>query len=279
MTQATQQDQTLNITDPETGRIWEIPRRLTRTIMADVAERWVANVDISQDVCRHIVTPPFLKPIPVNGRHILSLCAIFMRHAAPTWTPLHMGPSSHNCALRVACIDQRDGSPAVWVDHRYTDSHLAGALSKLGFAPVRPHLAVSQHPRGGKHRLSLRTLDGSISLNLIETSNHTPSAHPDTPAHPAPLFRDRDHFTDYFLSGTRSYGPTDQPGRFTVVDLTKTRVGPFQHISTMRGTLKTLWGTHPCNSVYRSRNSLYRWHYVGEVDRLGLPTHTLTPSK
>ncbi len=268
MAQETQQLETLDITDPATGRIWEIPRRLTRNIMADVAERWVANIEISEDVCHRIVTPPFLEPIPVNGRHILSLCAIFMRHAAPTWAPLQLGPPSHNCALRVACIDQRDASQAVWVDHRYTDSHLAGALSKLGFAPVRPHLVVSRHPRGGKQHLGLRTLDGDITLNLIETSNPTPQIPP------PPLFHDRDHFADYFLSGVRSYGPTDNPDQFTVVDLTKLRIGSFKDMSTMRGTLKTPWGTHPCNSVYRSRNSLYRWHYVGEVDRTGLPTHT-----
>jgi hypothetical protein len=260
MTQKAPTHETLSITDPATGRVWEVPRRLTRTVVADVAERWVANVDLSQDACRRIVTPPFLEPIPVNGRHILSLCAIFMRHTAPAWAPLHMGPASHNCALRVACTDRRDGSPAVWVDHRYTDSPLAGALSKLGFAPVRPHLIVSRHPRGGKQRLGLQTLDGEINLDLIETSEPQPAD---------PLFKNSEQFADYFLAGSRSYGPTDRPGQYTVVDLDKQRVGPFEAITSMHGSFKTRWGGYTCQSVYLSRNSLYRWRYVGLTNSEG----------
>lgn len=261
MATTTPQHETLDIQDPETGRIWQIPKQITRTIQADVAERWVANAEVTRAVCRRIIAPAYLEPVPVNDRHVLSLCAIFMRHAAPNWAPLNMGPASHNCALRIACMDLRDGSPAVWVDHRYTDSPLAGVLSKLGFAPVRPHLAVSRHPRGGKQRLSLQTLDDAIKLDLIETS---------APGPEISLFKNTEQFADYFLAGSRSYGPTDKPGEYTVVDLAKQRVGPFQAITTMRGSLKTGWGGYTCNSVYRSRNSLYRWHYVGLIDGKGV---------
>lgn len=252
--------ETLHVTDPVSGSVWQVPKRITRTIHADVAERWVANAQVTRAVARRIVAPAYLEPMPMNGRHVLSLCAMFMRHAAPIWAPLHMGPASHNCALRIACIDLRDNSPAVWVDHRYTDSCLAGAVSKLGFAPVRPHLAVSRHPRGGRQRLSMQTLDEAINLDLIETT---------APAPHDPLFNSTQQFADYFLAGVRSYGPTDRPGRYTVVDLDKKRVGPFEAITAMQGKLKTGWGDYACHSVYRSRNCLYHWHYIGLTDGEG----------
>lgn len=260
MTTQAPERQTLEITDPATGHRWHIPWQLTRTIHAEVAERWVANVQVTRAVARRIVAPAYLEPQPVDGRHVLSLCAIFMRHAAPIWAPLNLGPASHNCALRIACTDLRDGSPVVWVDHRYTDSHLAGTLSKLGFAPVRPHLAVSRHPRGGRQRLGLQTLDDAINLDLIETTDTRQTD---------PLFHSTQQFADYFLAGSRSFGPTDHPGQYTVVDLDKKRVGPFEAITHMTGTLRTGWGDYACHSVYRSCDCLYHWHYVGLIDGVG----------
>ena len=58
-----------------------IPWRLTRVIDAEVHHRWVANVVVPPQVVRRLVLPAFLEPITVAGKPVLSLCAIFMRHA------------------------------------------------------------------------------------------------------------------------------------------------------------------------------------------------------
>jgi len=248
----------IRIEDPATGRVWEVPRRRVTTIRAEVTERWVANVIVPEAVCRELIGPDFLAPIPTKAGYVLSLCAIFMRHAAPEWAPLHLGPASRNCALRIACTDTRTGEPAVWVDHRYSDSPLVAALAKLGFPEVHPDLDVDLgRDDYGRRRFAMTTADNMIDLSLAEF----PQARR---AH-GRAFATTKAFEDYFTAGVRSFGPGRRRGEATVVDLHNRSDNRFEPMERYFGILRTAWGSWPVDSVYRTRNGLYEWRYEGRI--------------
>ncbi|MGJ8654269.1 MAG: hypothetical protein ACSHX8_13500 [Opitutaceae bacterium] len=249
----------IRIHDPENDQIWEVPRRKVTSVFAEVSERWVANVIVPEAIVRELVTPSFLEPIPTKAGYVLSLCAIFMKHAAPEWAPINMGPASRNCALRVACRDTRDGTQAVWVDHRYSDSHLVEALAKLGFPEVRAKLKVETKRDFYGHRtMEMTTADNMIDLRLVE--------YPDAERVHGKAFADTQTFEDYFMAGVRSYGPAKTPNQATIVDLHKRSDNRFEAMSRYFGVLRTAWGNWRVDSVYRTRNGVYEWRYEGDVE-------------
>jgi hypothetical protein len=248
----------MRITDPESNQTWEVPRRKVTSVFAEVSERWVANVIVPEAVVRDLVTPDFLEPIPTKAGYVLSLCAIFMKHAAPEWAPLKMGPASRNCALRVACIDKRDGSQAVWVDHRYSDSRLVEALAKLGFPEVKATLKVtSERDFYGHRTLQMATADNMLDLQLVE--------YPEAQRVHGRAFADTQTFEDYFQAGVRSYGPAGEPNKATIVDLHKRSDNRFEPMERYFGVLRSAWGSWKVDSVYRTKNGLYEWRYEGDV--------------
>ncbi len=248
----------IKIYDPERDQTWEVPRRRVTSVFAEVSERWVANVIVPETVVRALVAPGFLEPIPTAAGYVLSLCAIFMKHAAPEWAPLKLGPASRNCALRVACRDVRDGSQAVWVDHRYSDSMLVEALAKLGFPEVKAKLKVSTARDFYGHRsVQMTTADNMLDLSLVE--------YPEAQRVHGKAFADTQSFEDYFLAGVRSYGPGAKPHSATVVDLHKRSDNHFAAMERTFGVLRTAWGNWPVDSVYRTINGLYEWRYEGDV--------------
>ncbi len=250
--------QPLTVTDPVTGHIWHIPRRPTTRLHADVRERWFLNVAVPVHLFPAIVPAGFLRPALRQGAVVLSLCRIAMRHGAPTWAPLHLGPACDNIALRVGCIDQRDGTPAVWVDHRYTDHVLGHVLPLLGFPAVHPWLETTQTA----DRFTAHTLDDAVAAEATDVGR--PQVAPR-------LFTDGNELTDWVTAGVRSYGPTENPTRYAMVDLEKCGHNRFVHLPTWRGILATPWGHWIVDGVYATRDGFYEWRYLGEVDQHGNP--------
>ena len=237
--------------DPQTGRIWKLDKyREIKNIYADVYERWVVNCVVPIDVVREMIKPDFLEPILVKGKAVLSLCAIFMRHAAPSWMPLQFGPGSHNCALRIACIDKRDGSQAVWVDDRHTDSFLGPAVGLLGFPPVITGLKVEQHEKG----LQFLTRDKSVECVLTEGR-----------ADDENLFEKDSDFDDYFCAGIRSYSHHGKGKRIDIIDLHKLKDNKFKR-QNLKGTLKTPLGEFKVESVFLTKDGHYQWVYEGRLE-------------
>ena len=248
----------IRIYDAENDTTWTVPRRRTHTVVAEVSERWVANVIVPEAVCRALIGVPFLEPIRTEAGYVLSLCAIFMKHAAPDWAPLKLGPASQTCALRIACVDTRDGSQAVWVDHRYSDSVLVEALAKLGFPQVHAKLQVERGRDSYQHRqLLMSTLDHMIDLRLIE--------YPEAPVAEPRAFADTQAFEDYFVAGIRSYGPGGAEGRIAMVDLHKRSDNHYELMEHYHGYLRTAWGNWRVDGIYRTRNGHYEWRYEGDV--------------
>ena len=249
----------IEIQHPQHQKSVTIKTKKVTHIRAQVSERWVANVCIPVHLCRHIVEAPFLEPILVNGHAVLSLCAIFIKHAAPPWVPLAWGPSSHNCALRIACIDKRDGSQAVWVDYRYTDSQFAAIIAFMGFPPLLPFLQIRRWQDEEQETLSLSATNGALCLAL--ESGHQKQ----TPF----LFKSAEDFSTYFCAGIRSYGPGPDADKFCVVDLEKDENLCFEGLETWRGILETEMGRWICDGIYRTTNQIYDWKFYGYCDKAG----------
>lgn len=240
----------VTLKDPDTGKIWKVDQfKEIKNVNADVYERWVVNCVVPKDVLQKLIQVDFLEPVLVKGKAVLSLCAIFMRHAAPAWMPLNMGPGSHNCALRVACTDTRDGSPAVWVDKRHTDSFLGPVLGLLGFPPVITGLKVKQREDELKFICKGRELVCELQTGYGSQES---------------LFdRDKD-FDDYFCAGVRSYSPFGKGNRIEIIDLHKMTDNGF-HKKELTGILKTHLGEWAVESVYLTENGLYKWAHEGQV--------------
>ncbi len=248
-------DDYLDIEDPATKRTWHVPVREITAVDADVSERWMVNARLHPRRFREIVPAPFLEPQLVDDSVVLALCAIRMRHAAPIWAPLNMGPASMNCALRVACRDTRTGTPVVWVANRYTDSVLAPALGKLGF----PQVYGGLRDLGGPGRLDLRAGDGLVQVSAAPGGGPSPE-----------LFPDAAQLGAFIAAGVRSYGPGSGPGRYAVVDLEKRADNVFHACHGWEGRLRTPWGDCTVDGVYLTTDGIYRWTSHGQVDQRGM---------
>jgi hypothetical protein len=249
--------QPIRVTDPATGRQWSVPARTITRFDADVAERWFINAALPPALFRRIVTAPFLEPDLRDGRIVLSLCRIRMRHGAPDWAPLHFGPATDNCALRVGCIDARDGSPAVWVDRRCTDHVLGCVLKRLGFPPVDPCLEVRRSDDGG---LDLGTRDGLVACTAGLGNAPAPR-----------LFASDGDLTTWVAAGVRSYAAAPVRGRFRVIDLEKGSPNAFVQRAGWTARLTTPWGGWDADGVYRTVDGTYQWRVLGTVDSAGNP--------
>ncbi len=246
----------LLVVDPDTGERWHVPVQPISRLDADVAERWFVNVAIPLDLAEAIIATPFLRPDAIAGQAVLSLCRIRMRHGAPDWAPLALGPASDNVALRIGCRDRRDGSPAVWVDRRCTTHVLGRILPVLGFPPVEPCLRVRRSDEAG---LDLATTDDALACAVA----------PGT-APPPTLFADAAALTEWVTAGVRSYAP-DGRGGYRVADLEKGSPNAFALRAGWAGWLRTPWGAWPSDGVYRTCDGVYQWRVLGRVDGHGRP--------
>lgn len=238
------------IEDPDTGKLWRLEHfKEIKNVNADVYERWVVNCTVPLKVLEEMIQVDFLEPILVKGKAVLSLCAIFMRHAAPTWMPLKIGPGSHNCALRIACKDKRDGSQAVWVDRRHTDSFLGPVLGILGFPPVIGGLKV-EHT---ENKLDLISKDNELQCKLTLGKERK-----------SVLFDADADFDEYFCAGVRSYSPYGKGERVEIMDLHKMKDNKFFK-QKLEGVLTTQFGEWQVESVYLTENGLYQWVHEGKV--------------
>lgn len=249
-------DDLLHLDDPDTHQVWRIPLRQITAVDAAVSERWLVNARIPLCRFRELVTAPFLEPRLVAGSVLLTLCATRIRHAAPTWAPLGLGPPSMNCTLRVACRDGRDGRPCVWVAERFTDSVLAPALAKFGFPPVSGGLI----DQGGPGRLDLTANDGLVRVHVRPGRGPTPE-----------LFEDATALAAFVAAGVRSYTPGCTAGRWAVIDVESRGLDGLTHLEGWEGWLRTPWGDCTIDGVYLTRDGLYRWTKHGDVDEHGQP--------
>lgn len=248
----------IRIFDAENNYTWSIPNKQTKAIVAQVSEYWVANVIVPETACRELIQPSFLEPIPTPVGYIISFGAIFMKHSAPTWIPVRMGPASQNCVLSIACKDTRNGKPVTWIDQRYSDNILAEALEKLGFFQVHAKLKVDRSRDMYKHRqLNMYTCDNMLDLCLVE--------YPEAPPAEPVAFSNASDFEQYYTKGTRSYGPGQKDGHCTMVDLHTSENEHFELMNRYYGYLRTAWGNWKIDGVYRSRNGIYEWQYNGEI--------------
>lgn len=248
----------VRIYDAKNDYTWSIPRKRIHAIVAQVNECWVANVVVPEAICRELIHLPFLEPKPTPAGYVLSICAIFMKHSAPTWLPLRMGPASQNCALSIACTDVRDGTSVTWIDHRYSDNALAEALAKLGLFQIRAKLKVEHGRDMYRHRqLSMYTLDNMIDFRLVE--------YPEAQSIEPTAFTDAKMFQEYYTEGTLQYGPGNSDDSCMMVDVHSCGYSHFELMSRYYGYLRTAWGNWKVDGVYRSCNGTYEWRYNGDV--------------
>lgn len=242
----------VSVVDPETGVRWDLPKNKIRTVHADVQERWLLNMAVTEEEAASYLEAPFLEPILMNGFGILSLCIIVMDRAAPDWAPITYGPAVTACALRVACRRRDTKEPSVWVATRSTDHVLGKALPLLGFPDVATGLR-----RTGDLMPALRAPGTVVDVEL-----GTPSA--------SRIFSHNAQFDRLISDGIRSYGRGASAGEWSCIDLIKDHPSTFTLLDDRVASITIQGGARPVDSIYRCPGGRWSWEILDPVDDQGI---------
>ncbi|MEM7789817.1 MAG: hypothetical protein AAF546_00315 [Verrucomicrobiota bacterium] len=228
-----------------------------QSLRADVSECWVANVMVTESVCRELVTIPWLDPEKTEAGYMMSFCTRFIRQTkdeSPQATKESVDWLSELC---IGCRDTRTGEIVKWVGHQYCDHDSKGKWPDRIFPQIAPCLEIELGRDLYDHRqLNVQTRDNLFSLRLVEYT--------DVRRVKDKAFESSDHFGRLFGGSVRCYSPGLGSGKATIVDLRK-KGTQWSEMERYFGYLKTAYGNWPVASVYRSRNEVYEWREKGEV--------------
>lgn len=231
-------------------QLWLDPVRRITAVAGEVAERFVVAARLPPSRFRELVPAAFLEPRLVDGSLALWVSVLRLRHVAPAWWPLELGPAGLAAAIHLACIDRRDGRPAAWVGGRYSGSALASALSGLGFPAVDGGLTDQGQPG----RLDVSAAEGLMQVHAAPGNGAASVLFPETGA----LTR--------LLAAPASYAPGRAAGRHAAVACERLADETLAPCSGWEGWLRTPWGDCTIDGIWRGEGGRWRWSGRGEVD-------------
>ena len=178
------------------------------TLAGTIERRVLVNYRVDPDVVAHILPDPF-RPSLVGGYAIASICMVELR-VRPSWMPQAVGFRSFSGAHRFA-VTLEDGSDAVYIPRRDTDSRLNALLGGRLFPGVNHPAAVTVQDSGDQISLELASrddvirvsVDASIADELPETS----------------AFDSVQHLSDFFEDGCLGYSDALSGDRYEALEL------------------------------------------------------------
>lgn len=173
-----------------------------------IKRRLLVNFRATPSAVQRILPAPF-RPKLHNGCAIAGICLIRLERIRPAGFPGSIGLSSENAAHRIA-VEWTDESgierEGVFIPRRDTDStlnHLAGGRLFPGeHFPAQFSVADI----GGRVDLSMRSLDGTVSVNVVgQDSEHLPASS---------CFASLAAASSFFEGGSLGYSYTRDRNRF-----------------------------------------------------------------
>ena len=236
--------------DPATGTTGS---RLP-SVRALMEERLIFNYRLPAEHLEGLLPVPWLTPQLVDGSAVASVCVLRLSRIAAGSIPSFLGARSISTARRYGVLDGRhNGSPAVFVTERTTNSTPGSFLTGIGFSARHEYVPASVHRDGWS---TLVTLGAGRFHGRVAPAHQWSSS----------LFPALESFSTFLAEGVRSYGTSRHAGRLTVLDLSKEDSGytplTAQEIG---GSSVQPWmeAGAVLDSAARTANSRYRWTYHG----------------
>jgi hypothetical protein len=238
----------MELRDPQTGQAWWTEKRPTLAIHAKVKRRLLANFLVPSTDLDGFELPEFLEPVGFRRDAVLlSACIIDMHGAAPDWAPKALAPPCVGAALRVTCVDRRDGSPAVFVDTRFSNSFLTPMMQFLGLGGFQAGLSsvIGKNECVG----SVTTPEWELALVPGEPESSAPHFAPEV-------------FDALIAAGVASYGTVNLGKDYGRADLHKYGHTPFVRAERVRAVLY-LKGRRYDGDLRTSHGGDYLWNFGG----------------
>lgn len=249
----------LEIFDVRIERYVDMRERRIRRIEGFLREHWMLNMLVPPHLCESLIGVDFLELRRCEGHALLNLSLMMIEHAAPDWMPLSIAPPAQVAALRVACKDRRDGSPAVWIEQPYTDSPFGRLLRRFEFPALTLRLECHQWQNSdGFAGINLQTTDLALSVEMDNQHTERQSR----------VFASASDFNDWIQASARCY-MAGADGNCAIIDVCHDAGQPFTQMGQWRAGLQTSLGHWQSESIFRSGEQMLAWECRGYCDREG----------
>jgi hypothetical protein len=232
---------------------------LIPALRASLAERFIFNFRLPTQLLAQYLPVPWLAPQEVNGFGVASFCILDLRGITVAPLSTSVGLASISCAPRYAVVDKSNsqGTPAVFVTERQTNSAFGAWFTSLGFSAPHPLVeAVIDH----QNEHTLVRVDSREEGPLFSARAHSSSTFK------SDLFDSSREFAEFIAVGVNSYGLSRHKSRLTKVDLHKEDADyvPLD-VSDLSGAVPDDWRRHGgiFDSAFHTTGGLYQWTYLG----------------
>lgn len=192
---------------PSWNRAMKIP------VMRGVIDRRIlVNYQVDPLVLAPLLPAPF-RPKIVNGRAMVGICLIRLKHLRPSGFPAWLGISTENAAHRSAVEWDADGKvcEGVYVRRRDTNSWFNTLAGGRLFPGFHSHAQFTVEETAEQFHVALRSDDGVTSM--VVRGRRTA----ELPA--ASVFRSLEECSTFFQGGSLGYSATSDPARFQGLEL------------------------------------------------------------
>lgn len=169
------------------------------TLIGTIDRRILINYNVDGDVLANYLPAPF-RPKLVNGKGVVGICLIRLKHIRPKVLPKAVGIASENGAHRIAVEWTEEGKTksGVYIPRRDTSSKL-NALAGGRVFPGVHHLAeFTVQEENDQYSVAFTSDDGTfLSIEATETTDWNTES----------IFEDIECASDFFENGAVGYSP------------------------------------------------------------------------
>ena len=169
------------------------------TIEGLIDRRILINFTVDPIHLQQIIPSPF-RPQVYNGKAIVGICLIRLKHIRPKGFPAFIGIASENAAHRIAVEWNENGTikEGVFIPRRDTSSLLNSFAGGRVFPGKHYHAKFDVDEDAGKYHVAFKSSDEtSISIDAEETDN--------IPANS--IFKNLENVSAFFEKGAVGYSP------------------------------------------------------------------------
>lgn len=171
------------------------------TIHGIIDRRVLVNFTADLDVVKKIIPSPF-RPQNYEGKAIVGICLIRLKHIKPLGFPDFIGVSSENGAHRIAVEWDENGEvkQGVYIPRRDT-SHWLNAMVGGRMFPGKHYLAeFNVNETDGKYHIGFKSSDNTkILVEAKEVNTFNPNS----------IFKTLANVSDFFEKGNVGYSPNN----------------------------------------------------------------------
>lgn len=142
------------------------------TLRGIIDRRMLVNFIADPEIIQKILPQPF-KPKVYNGKSIVGICLIRLKHVRPKGIPDFVGINSENAAHRIAVEWKENGkiSEGVFIPRRDTSSRLNNLAGGRIFPGKHYHAKFDVEEKNGNYHIAFNSSDGTFISVDADVSN------------------------------------------------------------------------------------------------------------